>query len=634
MTNRKYNQFAGVNALSHNAQSLSQAVKMEQVHARKELIFEKTGWFKDADRRWKFEIDDHDATLIDGWREQAKANKTIPLNHVISHNEMFHNYPELKELSISIVNNDEGYWGEFDEKNGLINISETVHDDSILNVICHEANHAIQSIEKFGMGGTNTFEGKTAIVKYLDALINQSHGSRSIHNTERDAYHASLNAETSRERITDIAIARDAHRLVNYAHSSSPSGVFRHVRNALTWVDSDRFKDENDMLSIEAREVIDDYMNIPKSNRKGARNDAIADVCIKASQLLRRSVNQVKLNEIVNSDRDYTSLIKIEERKLDRFKRDAAPFYELEREIERLIETKSDAKSMTGYEIYQALNGEETSRATEKRLSMSKEQRMERPPWLDMKPHDQQLSVLYKDGYMFRGGNSLSAIEQVNKASIEFGSEHFAKMLLHPLSDASSVMHETAHYFLEIMSDLNVRDGVAKELRSDFNDVLDFLNITEIEWYSMSNNEKEPYHEKFAEGFEDYLINGETTNPAITSVFEKLKGWISAIYEKLGANKLSSSNGGEHIYERLLSGNTINMSDHKDIFSAIGENISVDVKEATDAVYSASMGYFSKVSGLQPEELTHRYNLVVEHDNANPKDDIKSEQHRNKMNNF
>lgn len=620
----KYNQFAGVNALTHNAESLAQAVKMDGARAKKELIYEKTGWFKDADDRWKFEISDHDASLKDGWREAVVENGSLPLDHVLVHDKLFENYPQLKGISVELVETDE-FWGEFDERNNKISIKSTIHDDSVLNTLCHETNHSIQEIEKFGMGGTNTHDGKLAMLRYLDRLIEQSRSSKSIYRTERDAYRSSLDAEMTRARIEDIAVARDAARLVNYAHSSSPSRNFRNVRNALAWVDSERFKDSNGETAFEAREILDDYLNIPRSNRKNMRNDAIADVCIKAAQLLRRSVAPTHLMEMKESGRSYESLLKSEERILERQKKAAQGFYDLESEVEKLVQTRDRMSGMTGRELYYALNGEETSRATEKRLKLTESERMDIPPWLSMLSPDRQVSILYKDGYKYQGNKSYSAIEQVNKASIEFCSDYFAKMLLHPLSDASSVMHESAHYFLEVMSDLNIRDGVKQSLRDDFNDVLNYLDITEIEWYSMSDDEKEQYHEKFAEGFEDYLINGEVKNSAISNVFEKLKCWISAIYEKFGANKLSSCSGAEHIYEKLLTGDGIDMSEHSELFAAIGDNISVDVKDATDAVYSASMGYFSNVSGLSQSDLTHKYNLLVEHDGISAKNELISD---------
>ncbi|MGR5367108.1 LPD23 domain-containing protein [Photobacterium damselae] len=616
----KYNQFAGVNALSHDAQSLARAVALSHTRATREEIYERTGWFKDADQKWKFEIADNEARLIDGWREAVAENNGLPLDQVLSHDKLFENYPHMRDLVLKFGAEDCDYWGELSEIAGVIRINPKLQDDGVKVSLCHETNHYIQYIEKFGVGGASGDAGKNILLRNIDTLISAATtGSGSIYRTARDSYSSMIEMEESTERMINACFMRDAEKLVNYAHSASPSRAFRHVRNALTWLWSDKFKDAMGETRQEVREIYDAYQNIPKSNHKGQRNEAIADVCIRAAQTLRGAVPPQDRYKMTSSERSFESIVRNEKRKIDKLKGDVAYFCVLENEVKDLIAIKERVMTLSGSEIYRALNGEVTSKATEKRMLLTDSERMERPPWFDMLSHNEQIAVKYAHGYMFNGHRSLSAIEQVSKASIEFGNDYFAKMLLHPLSDASSVMHESAHYFLEVMSDLNARDGVKQALRDDFNDVLNYLGTSEIEWYSMDSEEKEPYHEKFAEGFEDYLINGEPRNCSIAGVFKKLKGWLSAIYAKFGASKLASSEGAEQVYERILSSKSIDMAQHNDLFAAIEKNISGDVKEAADAVYGASMGYFSEISGLTQEELTHRYDLVVEWDGSKEK---------------
>ena len=86
------NSFAGEKALNASANKLSKAKAMLEKGANEVEIWQKTGWYKDKDGAWKFEIDDTPAKI-----KNQNANK---LGDLLEHKELFKAYPELKDINV------------------------------------------------------------------------------------------------------------------------------------------------------------------------------------------------------------------------------------------------------------------------------------------------------------------------------------------------------------------------------------------------------------------------------------------------------------------------------------------------------------------------------------------------------
>lgn len=52
-------------------------------------------------------------------------------------------------------------------------------------------------------------------------------------------------------------------------------------------------------------------------------------------------------------------------------------------------------------------------------------------------------------------------------------------------------------------------------------------------WRDMAFDEKRPYHEKFARGFEAYLQEGKAPTPELQGLFRKIKSWMASVYGTL-----------------------------------------------------------------------------------------------------
>ena len=105
-------------------------------------IWQSTGWYKDKDGAWKFEIDDSPAKI-----KNQNADK---LGDLLEHKELFKAYPELKDIKIKKIIDEKGEkLGYYDPNKKEIAINN-IGDKSTL---MHEVQHAIQNIEGFARGG-------------------------------------------------------------------------------------------------------------------------------------------------------------------------------------------------------------------------------------------------------------------------------------------------------------------------------------------------------------------------------------------------------------------------------------------------------------------------------------------------
>lgn len=113
----------------------------------------KTGWFKGEEGKWRFEIDDSKAHLT-GLKPGAFVRKNTFLEDVITHDELFRAYPELREIKVQ--GGARPGSASYNHETNVIRISEYDIDNLpvlALKTLIHEIQHSIQEIEGFARGG-------------------------------------------------------------------------------------------------------------------------------------------------------------------------------------------------------------------------------------------------------------------------------------------------------------------------------------------------------------------------------------------------------------------------------------------------------------------------------------------------
>lgn len=192
--------FAGIQSEQADTDAKKRAQEMEDRGATEEEILKETGWFRGADRKWRFEIDDSKATVSKDGTAQVKDNpefeqyrkmlregdffspefaqldkkyhdvfyaKEKPLENYLAHDELYESYPFLKNTKVAILDEKRmnGAKAAYDPHLNVITVTKDTlnqSDAALKRTLLHEVQHAIQNYEEFA-GGANdkTWESST-----------------------------------------------------------------------------------------------------------------------------------------------------------------------------------------------------------------------------------------------------------------------------------------------------------------------------------------------------------------------------------------------------------------------------------------------------------------------------------------
>lgn len=108
---------------------------------------------------------------------------------------------------------------------------------------------------------------------------------------------------------------------------------------------------------------------------------------------------------------------------------------------------------------------------------------------------------------------------------------------LHNKADLSTFLHETAHFYLEVLGRIVSSKDAPPELQQDFQTFLDWVGVDSVQtWNGMTIEEQRAHHESFAVSFEKYLFEGRAPSKALEGLFQKFRSWLIHIYRTLLAD--------------------------------------------------------------------------------------------------
>jgi hypothetical protein len=119
------------------------------------------------------------------------------------------------------------------------------------------------------------------------------------------------------------------------------------------------------------------------------------------------------------------------------------------------------------------------------------------------------------------------------------------QITLFKAADASSFVHETAHQWLEEIQ----RDALHDQAPPDLKDDVAAIRS----WLGTEGPITRAQHEKFARGFERYLMEGVAPSNRLATVFNKFKDWLTKIYQTVARLKAPINDQIRGVYDRLLS---------------------------------------------------------------------------------
>lgn len=141
-------------------------------------------------------------------------------------------------------------------------------------------------------------------------------------------------------------------------------------------------------------------------------------------------------------------------------------------------------------------------------------------------------------------------------------------------ADLSTFLHESGHFYLEVLTDIARQPGAPAAVRDDVQKLLDWFGVQDLAaWDALDLEGKRPHHEQLARGFEAYLFEGKAPTPELQGLFQRFRAWMVAVYRSLSALNVELSDEVRGVFDRMLASTeqireTETMLDYKPAFTS------------------------------------------------------------------
>jgi hypothetical protein len=136
---------------------------------------------------------------------------------------------------------------------------------------------------------------------------------------------------------------------------------------------------------------------------------------------------------------------------------------------------------------------------------------------------------------------------EVPRGSIQIGHDRTMRINLFEKANLSTFLHESGHFFLEVLGDLAESADAPAGIREDYQRVLTWFGVADR---SQIGTEQ---HEQFARGFEAYLREGKAPSPELTSIFGRFRAWLTSVYRQLSQLNVHLTDEVRGVFDRLIA---------------------------------------------------------------------------------
>lgn len=143
--------------------------------------------------------------------------------------------------------------------------------------------------------------------------------------------------------------------------------------------------------------------------------------------------------------------------------------------------------------------------------------------------------------------------EETKRGSIQF-SEGRTIINLFEASNLSTFLHESGHFFLEVMRDTVIGelrdatvDGEQSQLQKDWAATKEYLGISDDMDIGRDS------HEKFARTFEAYLFEGKAPSNEVAGIMATFRSWLTFVYKKIANLNAPINDKIRGVMDRLIA---------------------------------------------------------------------------------
>jgi hypothetical protein len=138
----------------------------------------------------------------------------------------------------------------------------------------------------------------------------------------------------------------------------------------------------------------------------------------------------------------------------------------------------------------------------------------------------------------------------VKRGYIRFDSTRNFEIGLLKDANLSTFIHESGHFFTEVLGDLAERPDAPRQIKDDYAALLRFAGVESRDAIQAE------HHEKLARAFEAYIREGNAPSAGMHSVFQRMKAWMIGVYKDMTALDVQLTPEVRDVFDRMLATDT------------------------------------------------------------------------------
>ena len=122
-------------------------------------------------------------------------------------------------------------------------------------------------------------------------------------------------------------------------------------------------------------------------------------------------------------------------------------------------------------------------------------------------------------------------------------------------ADASTVIHETGHYFVDTLVEEALANPDNKQLNNDARILLEYAGTNLEAWRSGDVDSKRPAHEILANAFETYVMDGKAPSTKLRKALSRFSNWLKNIYSRIMRSEYAKDINDDvrGVFDRMLA---------------------------------------------------------------------------------
>ena len=121
-------------------------------------------------------------------------------------------------------------------------------------------------------------------------------------------------------------------------------------------------------------------------------------------------------------------------------------------------------------------------------------------------------------------------------------------------ANLTSFSHELGHFFLEVQAHIAAQPDAPAGIVDDMAKTLAWFGVPDLTtWDAYDLEQKRPYHEQFARGFEAYLFEGKAPTPELQPLFSRFRAWMISVYKSLTALDVTLTDEVRGVFDRMVA---------------------------------------------------------------------------------